>query len=264
MSKFNILIEKSDRGEEWLDALTFTFYLFLSPEPSPETVAFLSESCQNQIAPSVTFCRKKLYNFQQAVEKEGYALSRPGPKEGSPEYFYAIDDYDRKTCTMSQGIRRFETVILVERSDPAFYVSPFRVKNTSYTRKTQYRFAYLLCKRSLSIRTAPVNHEKNRVYDYYCIPQGNENAINTYVPTQTEFLFTRDDTPVSQRSTSIIIPYSPQALETLKSLFSRLTTIEDCVSRFLFQPFSPAPDESCPVITGLKPLITSKECPREE
>jgi hypothetical protein len=194
MSKFNILVNKGIIGEEWLDALNFEYYLFLSEEfvPSPEQRTYIEECYNNTITDKVKFEHCQLQS-KRAIEKEGYALHRKGPKYGFGDSFFAISELKEIMAEPLQRTREFETILMIE-NDSGFDYNSMPARSGKTWGRIKIDIEYTIYKRAKSI------HKKfygKRIWDYYEIPEKNDDGtkidIINYIPLEKDYRFYREE-----------------------------------------------------------------------
>jgi hypothetical protein len=240
MSKFNIQIDTGPYGEQWLDALYFNYYLFLSKKlvPSPEERTYLEESYKNIVSEGVTFGYYKLTNSRNKTEIEGYGLRKKGPYISGD--FFCLNELKELIAEPKQRTREFETIVSIETEFGRDYnLTPARNGHTWGI--ASINFEYTILKRAISI------HEKwhnKKYYDYYDIP--DDEDIMNYIPLEKDFKYTKEYYKNEKSGENFIIPYTHETGELLdciiqgsckigELLFKLLKNIENINSKLTFQ-----------------------------
>lgn len=207
MSKYMIPMESYRAGEQWLDAMDYTFYLFLSAAvlPGDESRTYIEETYDNKIE-NCEFGYFRLNGMVgRKVIKEGWALRKKGP---IGRYMTWPTGKLEEICQEPvQRIREFETVIVIE----AKYGHPPGNCNAGWSYESR---GFLLIDMGFSVqrRSEPIKDPgyssmtRERKYEYYEIPSGE--SLTHYTPTNKDLIG-------GHYSGQIIIPYTPEKHEVL-------------------------------------------------
>ena len=260
MSKYNILIESSHFGEEWLEADTFTYILFLSGKlaPSPEQVSYIKEQYDNDIGHGVTFGKYTLKTVYGKIEKEGYALYKKGPY--SKYDFFHLTKYMIILDEPVQRTRVFETVIIIKfdygRSAGNMNCAWHDDAGGGFIR---INLDYNYKRRAIAKKNRHVDRtyqkeflKSNNLYDYYDIPH-DEDPL-TYMPIESNFDFC--DLDRKDTIDKIIVPYTPRKIEILEKLMGGSKKIGELIRELLFHiedyETKALPDKTNLIIGGTK------------
>lgn len=208
MSKYMIMMDSYRSGEQWIDVMAYTFYLFLAPDciPEDESRTYIEEMYSNVVG-DCEFGYFRLHGLVGGrVIKEGWALRKKGPVNRYNQW--SIKRLQEMCEEPVQRIREFETVIVISTKyghPPSSYQAGHAYGGRGYL-KISMNF-------SIQRRSEPIKNPgyssmtREKRYEYYAIP--SDESLTHYTPTNKDLLG-------ENFSSDVIIPYTPERHEVLK------------------------------------------------